>query len=467
MRIFFLLPLVTLLLVTSISIAQDGNGKYTDKLKQLYFDKEYTKIIEFKPKKEKEMSSNSLFFKGMAHYLTENDLKAIQYLDMAIEKGPASADMYYYKAMCMYYLEDHEGATPNFNKAKEMLPGEPDFWLYTAHNYMRQEMYDSAVYNYKRACLLEKDNPKLKIYLAGAYHDMKNYEKALKAYQDAFDMLKTKSNRYQNTLYNIGLCQFKLDRYEDAEKTFEDLIDIFPEDYHGVAKLIQVKYALGKYSETVVLKEILRDHRKDENFPTHMTDKFCTAQMKWNGDKVHVWERYENDDEQLFPWWHKSHVSDDDAQVYKKVISILDTIQLKENGKEVYHLYKIEDDSLYKYGHYSYSKGYDYKEYEQAVLQVLNDEVQPVKNVGSFSAYEDELRTAKYGSLGTTYSTAIAVESVADEYKWLRKHYPGYTFLQQTLLEKDGKWYDRLDIKTANGDDRSIFFDISSFFGKW
>ena len=53
------------------------------------------------------------------------------------------------------------------------------------------------------------------------------------------------------------------------------------------------------------------------------------------------------------------------------------------------------------------------------------------------------------------------------EYEWLRKNYPGYKMKSQSLLNEKGKYYDRLDFTTANGESKSIYFDITGFYGKF
>lgn len=73
---------------------------------------------------------------------------------------------------------------------------------------------------------------------------------------------------------------------------------------------------------------------------------------------------------------------------------------------------------------------------------------------------------------GSTFEEAIVISStdesagVRDEYKWLAKHYPNYQMENQTLLEHNGKAYDLLRFKTAEGQVREVYFDISAFFGK-
>jgi len=53
------------------------------------------------------------------------------------------------------------------------------------------------------------------------------------------------------------------------------------------------------------------------------------------------------------------------------------------------------------------------------------------------------------------------------EHDWLEIHYPDYTLIEQSLIADGGKHYDVMPIKTANGEEKKIYFDISDFFGKF
>ena len=70
------------------------------------------------------------------------------------------------------------------------------------------------------------------------------------------------------------------------------------------------------------------------------------------------------------------------------------------------------------------------------------------------------------GNDGATPETAIIVQSVAEEYQWLQKHCPGFTMQRQALQDIDGKPYDVLTLLSASGAERTVYFDISPFFGK-
>ena len=74
---------------------------------------------------------------------------------------------------------------------------------------------------------------------------------------------------------------------------------------------------------------------------------------------------------------------------------------------------------------------------------------------------------------GTSFADAVIVDEknesdgVAAEYAWLKVHYPGYSIIEQSLVFNEQKPYDLMKIKTEDGDKKTIYFDISSFYGKF
>jgi predicted RNA-binding protein associated with RNAse of E/G family len=74
---------------------------------------------------------------------------------------------------------------------------------------------------------------------------------------------------------------------------------------------------------------------------------------------------------------------------------------------------------------------------------------------------------------GSSYENAIVITEKSEtpgvdaEYKWLKEHFPGYSFIEQSLRNFKKKPYDVLKIKTAEGVEKEVYFDISNFFGKF
>ena len=57
-------------------------------------------------------------------------------------------------------------------------------------------------------------------------------------------------------------------------------------------------------------------------------------------------------------------------------------------------------------------------------------------------------------------------EGVTAERRWVQKVHPGWEEGRQALMNKNGKAYDRIDYTTPGGETKTIFFDITEFFGK-
>jgi hypothetical protein len=74
---------------------------------------------------------------------------------------------------------------------------------------------------------------------------------------------------------------------------------------------------------------------------------------------------------------------------------------------------------------------------------------------------------------GSSEKTAVVINETSEmagvdaEYAWLKKNYPGYSSEGQALvMDKAGHPFDIIHIKTADGQKKDVYFDISKFFGK-
>ena len=67
---------------------------------------------------------------------------------------------------------------------------------------------------------------------------------------------------------------------------------------------------------------------------------------------------------------------------------------------------------------------------------------------------------------GSSYETAIIVNSVPEEYQYAKQNCNDCQFVGQYLIYEHKKPYDILEFKTIEGDTVKYYFDISKFFGK-
>jgi hypothetical protein len=66
---------------------------------------------------------------------------------------------------------------------------------------------------------------------------------------------------------------------------------------------------------------------------------------------------------------------------------------------------------------------------------------------------------------GSSPERALLVHSVAEEYQWMFAHLPGFMPKLQALHQIDGRPFDVLTWRNEEGEERTVYFDISPFFG--
>lgn len=94
------------------------------------------------------------------------------------------------------------------------------------------------------------------------------------------------------------------------------------------------------------------------------------------------------------------------------------------------------------------------------------------KNGGSATA-KNTSAVAVSGGDGSSFENAIVINATSEskgvdaEYAWLKEHYAGYTNKGQKLSFNQKKPYDIINIELKDGTKKAVYFDISSFFGKY
>jgi len=73
---------------------------------------------------------------------------------------------------------------------------------------------------------------------------------------------------------------------------------------------------------------------------------------------------------------------------------------------------------------------------------------------------------------GSSFDTAILLDGAKNELSgveaenaYVAAHYPGWHQNVQALLNNNGRVYDRIDIVSPKGEPKSLYFDITDWFG--
>jgi hypothetical protein len=67
-------------------------------------------------------------------------------------------------------------------------------------------------------------------------------------------------------------------------------------------------------------------------------------------------------------------------------------------------------------------------------------------------------------------NTKDSIEGVNAEYEYLGRKYgmrgKDWNLKLQSLVQNEGKFYDRMDLIFSDGSEKTIYFEITEFFGK-
>ena len=81
------------------------------------------------------------------------------------------------------------------------------------------------------------------------------------------------------------------------------------------------------------------------------------------------------------------------------------------------------------------------------------------------------------GKDGSSLNSAVRIEEaenesagIAAEYAWLAQKFgvqgKDWTLIMQALMQDKGRSYDMMSVKLADGTEKTVYFDITDFFGK-
>lgn len=115
------------------------------------------------------------------------------------------------------------------------------------------------------------------------------------------------------------------------------------------------------------------------------------------------------------------------------------------------------------------------KPYLFAIIIFSNLACSNTKSVSSTASNNDQksenqtlnLESADSNRDGSSFEKAIKVNSIGEEYDYVRKVCPSCKMQKQALVHNKKNPYDILYFKRPDGKEVQYYFDISSFFGKW
>ena len=191
----------------------------------------YELILKVNPR-----SVEALTNKGVAHYRLEEYDKAIYCYKEALNVNKNYAKAWFNKGLALYTLKKHHEAIVCFDICKDINPNYGKALIAKAWIYNDLTEYEKAIEIYDEALDLKTVSESVKslaYFSRGeAKYGLGKYQSALKDFEQ---IAKDKYNGQKQV--NMGLCNYQLGLYEQAEEKYLEAISFDPELAYGYYNL--------------------------------------------------------------------------------------------------------------------------------------------------------------------------------------------------------------------------------------
>ncbi len=347
-------------------------------VEELYKDRNFTELIKFADKTD-ELSPDQLYCVGYAFFQLENDAKAIEMYDKAIEKGLDDDNIYLYKGLSLRYDKQYDRAIETFKIAINRNPDGQKNYTELANTFYYQNSYDSAlVYFYKaRELDFELGDPYFKV--PDVYHIQQQYDKALKEYYISASLINKKDPTYVELLKSIGLLEYTYTKnFDKSIKAYSEVLSILPKEYDLYPKLIKAYYANEDYAKGDSLIDIMKTQYENENLSKEYMEFGSVAidEFAWQNQKV-VSYKYFREAKETLDITYKIYLLSKDGKSVERTLMTEKTIQIGENGAKHLLCEKEKGGTHHTYPYGWSSDKIDYADLKKAALLVLNKEMNP------------------------------------------------------------------------------------------
>ncbi len=367
--------LISLIIISFCSFSLSAQTDISEELKLLSESDQYSRILENYTKDYTVYSAKSLYYIGLAYYMTGDDTNCLKIMDLSIKKDPNDPAPYHIKASTLNYMQKYEEAILHFKKAIELNPDRSQSYTGTGDSYYNLKKYDLAIEYYKKATEQSDVTDGRPFYMVGQiYYDIGDYDSALQAFYTTKSNISYDSYYYINTLFNIGLLESLKQNYDKAEPIFIEILQLAPNDYHVYAKLIQIYYHRKDYEKAQPYKDKLYEAHKQGLLNKNMEDMFCFDQFTWNDKLVQVFERFETGPKDSIFYKHLFYIVNKDNEIEYRIQTEYSPVAIALDGI-TYLLGMTKGDTHSTFG-IGFKEDFKYDDLKNAVIQILEEKIE-------------------------------------------------------------------------------------------
>lgn len=347
-------------------------------LGEFYDQENFAEVVKFADKTA-ELVPEDIYRIGYAFFILENDKKAIEMYDLAIEKGLEEDYVYLFKGLAQRYDKQMEAAAKSFREAIKRNPTRQKNVCELGNVFYLTERYDSALVYFKQARSLDYElgDPYRKV--AYIYHQQGDLEQALKEYKISASLINKEDPVYLELLMSMGQLESGVfQNYDKGKEALTELLTLEPASYEAYEMLIESHYVLGEEKAGDSLFQILKTQYAAGKLPEEMQEmgSIPVGRFTWKDQRVIIYKKLKEPKEMLDEIY-RIYLLTPDGKSIERTLMTEQTIQLEENGAK--HLLCERHKSG---GHSTYSYGWStdsisVKSLKKSVLMVLNEDIKP------------------------------------------------------------------------------------------
>lgn len=364
-------------IIICISLLMSTLSVYSQSIEQLFVDGEFDKIKQYVDSLDK-LDPRDIFAVGYAFFLTEEEEKAVEIYDKAIEKGYTDEPIYYHKGVALIYAEKYDEAEKNIRIAIEKAPKKQRNYSELGNIYYFQKKYDEALTHYYKARELSYQESRPYIAIPNIYLGQGDDKKALEEAKISASLIDKEDPDYITLLDLIGEEERKSGNYEEAIRVFKKAISLTADNYHPRAELAQTYYMMGEYELGDNIIALFKEKYEAEELPDYY-QKNASLQVdefEVQGRKVIVHKKFK--EPEVLDAIFIAYYLDENGEDIERVIATEKTLDLGMKNSPKHFLGERHEGGHRNFGAISYKDDVDYQEFKSATIEVLNKKVTAV-----------------------------------------------------------------------------------------
>lgn len=309
---------------------------FSQSIESLFEQQKYDDLIKYETKTDS-LSGEELYYIGYAFFRKENDEKAIELYNKAIEKGFNNPIIFFQKGFSLMFLNKLDEAIKNYDLAISQAP-KAKFYIEKGRIFNKQG----------------KNNEEIQTYLEGLE----------KSHKDSFylELTKITGNYYYA----------RTKEFDKSINIYKKGIENFPEDYILYEKLIKALNASNKFDEANEYFEHTRKLYQEKKLSDdYMKYKnIAVDEFEWNGQWINIFKSFEKPKE-ILDSLYKVYLIDKSGKKIERKFNIEKTIKIEKKDPEFVVCEELNN------GHNTYPIGlkdetFKLSELRQIIVSILN-----------------------------------------------------------------------------------------------